>query len=646
MPPMIKLSNVTVARAGVNLFSDASIAINPGKHIGVIGHNGCGKSSLFQVLLGGLPIDEGDIQVPVDWTIAHMAQQVSASDVQAVDYVLDGDRQLRKVEALIASATESGDDHALAAHYAALESIHGYDARYRAEQLLHGLGFTQDQMNHKVTDFSGGWRIRLNLAQALMSSSDLLLLDEPTNHLDLDATLWLEKWLNAYRGTLLIISHDRDFLDNVVDDIVQIERQTINHYRGNYSQFEVQRAARLAVQQSNYEKQQRRITEIQGFVTRFKAKASKAKQAQSRVKELERMELIAPAHIDSPFRFKILEAKKTSTPLLTFDRVTVGYGDTTIVSKVNMTIAPGDRIGLLGANGAGKSTLVKSLVGDLPLLDGSRVAGEHLAIGYFAQHQLEALDLKASAYQHLIRLTPEASEQQVRDFLGGFAFHGDKAMEPITPFSGGEKARLALAIIVWQKPNLLLLDEPTNHLDLEMRQALTMALQDFSGALVVISHDRHLLRNTVDEFQLIDAGRLTPFDGSLEDYYQWLLGRRVEPPTESDHNAMSGEPSGSSLSEGASRKQQRQRSAELRQKTAPLRKQVSKLEKAVTTAQSRLDDIESQLADPAIYADSQKGLLTELLTEQGQLTKQLEDTEALWLEALEKLEALEDELQS
>ena len=505
---MITLSNIQLRRGQKVLLDDAELVVHPGQHIGIIGANGSGKSTLFKLLMGQVTPDAGDLFIPSNWRVAHMAQELANSENSALDFVLDGDPAIRAIERAIEQALADGDNDRLALEYEKMDAANGFDAHYRAEQLLHGLGFAQSEVNRPVNSFSGGWRIRLNLAQALMSPSDLMLLDEPTNHLDLDATLWLEQWLKSYAGTLLIISHDRDFIDNVVERIVHIDQQKANAYKGNYSMFERVRSERLALQQASFEKQQKRRKEVEDFITRFKAKASKAKQAQSRVKELARMEEIAPAHIDSPFYFSFPTPKKAFSALVNISQADLGYDKKTILNQVNFDLHPGTRIGLLGPNGAGKSTLINSLTGDLGLLSGNRVYGENVKIGYFAQHQLEVLDLQASAFLHIQRISPKSTDQEIRNYLGSFDFHGDKALEPIKDFSGGEKARVALALIVWQKPNLLLLDEPTNHLDLEMRQALTMALQGYEGALVVISHDRHLLRNTVDQFYLVANGEL------------------------------------------------------------------------------------------------------------------------------------------
>jgi ATP-binding cassette subfamily F protein 3 len=630
---MIRLQSVYLQRAAKSLLRDVNWVIHSGQRIGITGANGCGKSSLFQLLLGQLSSDRGDVTIPSSLRIAHMAQEVPTSALAAVEYVLDGDRALRDAERGLREAEQRHDDAAMAHWHSVLDALGGYNAHYRAEQLLHGLGFSTQECTRGVNTFSGGWRIRLNLAQALMAPSDLMLLDEPTNHLDLDALVWLETWLKRFPGTLLLISHDRDFLDSVCTHIAHIENEQLTVYTGNYSQFERQRAERLAQQQFLFEQQQRRVADIEQFVRRFKAKASKAKQAQSRVKELERMELIAPAHVDSPFKFEFLPASKQSTPLLTLDQASIGYQDKVVASRINVRLLPGSRIGLLGPNGAGKSTLVKSLVGALPLVAGARVGGEHLSIGYFAQHQLEALDLKASALTHLQRLSPTAAEQTIRNFLGGFDFHGDAATGPITHFSGGEKARLALAIIAWQRPNLLLLDEPTNHLDLEMRHALTMALQNFEGALIVVSHDRHLLRNTVDEFWLLMDGALQAFDGDLDDYQRVLQNRQRE---EENAGAAPTKPV-------VDRKQQRQQSAALRAQLAPLKKQITTLEKSMEKLQKELSSIDGSLADASLYELANKQTLQSLLKRQGEAKAELEMLELEWLELQEQWENAERE---
>ncbi|MFT3928758.1 MAG: ATP-binding cassette domain-containing protein [Spongiibacteraceae bacterium] len=629
---MIELQSIALQRGNKILLQDASLRIHPGEKTALVGANGSGKTSLFLLLMGRLQIDRGQLSIPAAWRIAHMAQEVEAGDRTAIDYVLDGDSELRRIEQALATET---DDDKLAHLYADLDAIDGYTAGRRAEQLLLGLGFPPDKWHVPVSSFSGGWRIRLNLAQALMCPSDLLLLDEPTNHLDLDASLWLEQWLARYRGTLVLISHDRDFIDNTCEQIVHIENATLTRYRGNYSSFERQRAERLAQQQIAFEKQQERIAHVQSFIDRFRAKATKAKQAQSRIKELERMEMLVPAHVDSPFDFAFFKPDRFSDPLLNLTQATLGYTDKPLLHNINLSIHPGSRIGLLGANGAGKSTLLKSLAGTLSLLEGERITGEHLKLGYFTQHQLEALDLDASPALHIQRMSPQAREQEIRDFLGGFNFRGDTALAPIRHSSGGEKARLALALIVWQKPNLLLLDEPTNHLDLEMCHALTVALQEFEGSVVVVSHDRHLIRNTCEELMLVADGRVQEFDGDLNDYSNWLLSEARNQRKEKDESPKKE----IDTKKTVDKKAQRQQGAEQRKQLADLKKQIQKLEKDIEAAQKQLGEIETRLADESLYADENRQQLQALLKEQGLVKQRLFDSEEQWLVLQETIES-------
>ncbi len=626
---MIELINLSLQRGGKALLEEASLRVNPGEHMALVGANGSGKSSLFQLLCNELSYDSGDLQMPAQWQIAQMRQEVEASDRPAIEYVIDGHQHYRRIEADIEACN---DDHRLADLLAEMELIHAYQIRSDAEQLLQGLGFALTEVDKPVSDFSGGWRIRLNLAQALMCPSDLLLLDEPTNHLDLDASLWLEQWLRRYEGTLLLISHDRDFIDACCDFVVHLEHHQLHRYRGNYSAFERQRAERLTQQQQAYEKQQAERAHMEDFVRRFRAKASKAKQAQSRLKALERMSEIAPAHVDSPFHFRFYAPSQYSDPLLGLSNAALGYSEP-LLNKVNLSIHPGSRIGLLGANGAGKSTLMKSLAGTLAPLSGQRHSGEHLHMGYFHQHQLESLDLNASPLLQLQRLRPDAREQDIRNFLGGFNFKGERAEGSCLHFSGGEKARLALAIIVWQRPNVLLLDEPTNHLDLEMCHALTSALQEFEGAVIVVSHDRHLLRNTVDELLLVDNGSVSPFDGSLDDYRQWLLSRNRE---------LGDKPQSASTAPVVDKKKARQDAAAKRAKLAPLNNEIKKLERTLQKVVEQLQAIEAQLADTSLYDETNKQRLKTLLAEQAHLQTENNTAEEAWLELQEQLEALAD----
>ena len=635
---MIRLQNLTLQRGPQRLLENAELTLHAGHKAGLIGANGAGKSSLFALLRGELTPDSGDCLLPGDWRIAHMRQEVDTLDRLAVDYVLDGDHHLRRVQRELAAAEQGHDGAAIARLHSELDSADGYTADARARKLLAGLGFDNAQMDRRVGDFSGGWRMRLNLAQALMCPSDLLLLDEPTNHLDLDAILWLEGWLQSYPGTLLLISHDRDFLDAVVDHVAHVEQRKLTLYRGGYSAFERTRAERLAQQQQAYEKQQAQRAHMEKYIARFKAQATKARQAQSRIKALERMEELSAAHVDSPFDFVFREADKISTPLLSLSEGRLGYGDKTVLQQVKLSLVPGARIGLLGPNGAGKSTLIKNLSAELQPLSGSLTRGENLVIGYFAQHQLDALDDKASPLLHLQRIAPTEREQTLRDFLGGFDFRGARCDEPVVNFSGGEKARLALALIAWGKPNLLLLDEPTNHLDLEMRLALTMALQEFAGAVVVVSHDRHLLKSTTDEFLLVADGRVAPFDGDLEDYARWLV----------DYRQRQAAPVAAVPAAGAGndKRGQRQAAAALRQQLAPHKKAADKLEAELGQVQAKLAALEERLGDSGIYEAARKDELRQALAEQAQLKAREAELEEGWLEALETLEALQRELEA
>lgn len=631
---MIQLNQLSLQRGTLRLLDKAQLTIHANQKVGIIGANGVGKSSLFKLIMGQLQPDEGDLLLPSNLTISHMAQEVADSDRKALDYILDGDHRLRRIQQQLTEAEQNGNHHHIGNLHAELDAVDGYSAESRAHLLLNGLGFVTGDAERPVKTFSGGWRIRLNLAQALMCHSDILLLDEPTNHLDLDATIWLEQWLRSYPGTLLLISHDRDFLDAVTSHIVHMHQQKTDLYKGCYSDFEKRRAERLAQQQSMFEKQQTRIAEIENFVRRFKAKATKAKQAQSRVKELERMELLAPAHVDSPFNFSFQASDKISFPLLSLEKADLGY-DQTILGQVGLTLSPGDRIGLLGPNGAGKSTLIKSLTADLDLLNGERKSGEHLKIGYFAQHQLEALDLEASPTLHIKRISPKATDQEIRNYLGSFDFNGDRALEPVKLFSGGEKARVALALIAWQKPNLLLMDEPTNHLDLEVRHALTLALQSFEGALILVSHDRHLLRNTVDQFLLVANGKAELFKGDMDDYQQWLAGQRRE-----QNQPQQSERENRSLS-AADKKEQKRLEAERRAQLRPLKKAIEKLEATQEKLSQQQQQIELQLSDNSIYDEANKEQLKQLLQQQAETQKQAEEAELDWLDKMEQLEELE-----
>jgi ATP-binding cassette subfamily F protein 3 len=623
---MLKFSQLSLRRGPRELLQNVNFTIHNGQKVGITGSNGVGKSSLFALILGQLHADAGDIFLPKDLVIAHVAQETLALDSSAIEYVLDGDVQLRQLEEKIRNAEKNNEGEALAHLYSEMEAIDGYTANSRAATLLSGLGFTTAQEDAAVKQFSGGWRMRLNLAQALMCRSDILLLDEPTNHLDLDAVIWLETWLKNYKGTLLLISHDRDFLDNVADQIAHIEHQAVTLYSGNYSAFEIRRAEYLATQQSAYEKQQREVQHMHKFVERFRAKATKAKQAQSRIKALERMELIAPAHVDSPFNFHFRQADKMPNPLITLVDAAIGYNEQPLLTNVKLTIHPGDRIGLLGHNGAGKSTLIKLLSGELQVLKGDLTAAKELNIGYFAQHQLEQLDFEASPLLHLQRIDPKATESDLRKYLGGFAFNNDMAIDPVAPLSGGEKARLVLALVVYQKPNLLLLDEPTNHLDLEMRHALTVAMQEYEGAMIIVSHDRHLLRTVTDTLLLVADGGVSEFDGSLEDYRQWLSQQNKKP------SVITTEEKINNSNDEQNKKQIRQSSAEKRKLLKPLQNKLKKLEKQMQELSSSKESLEQKLANNDIYSESNKDALKILLQEHGEVDSSLQQVEMDWLE--------------
>ncbi|WP_335902371.1 ABC transporter ATP-binding protein [Shewanella algae] len=632
---MITISDAQLIRGTKTLLDEASLTIYPGHKVGLVGANGTGKSSLLALILGQLHLDKGEISVPSQWRIATVAQETPALEVSALEYVLDGDREFRELETQLAKAEAEDNGHRIAELHGKLDAVGGYSIRARAGTLLAGLGFTEVQQSHPVKSFSGGWRMRLNLAQALLCRSELLLLDEPTNHLDLDTMYWLEGWIKSYQGTLVLISHDRDFIDAIVDEIVHVEHQKLNFYKGNYSAFEHTRAERMAQQQVAYERQQRERAHMQSFVDRFRYKASKAKQAQSRLKALERMTELMPSKADSPFYMAFREPDALPNPLVKMEDVSVGYGDKAILNKVHLNLVPGARIGLLGRNGAGKSTLIKLLSEQLSPMRGLYEPNPGLNIGYFAQHQIEFLQLDDTPLQHLQRLAPNAREQELRDFLGGFGFQGDMALAQVRPFSGGEKARLVLALLVWQRPNLLLLDEPTNHLDLEMRHALTVALQGFEGAMVIVSHDRHLLRLTCNDYYLVDGGEVRMFDGDLDDYHQWLLDA-AKAATASVSQVDEASPA-------QDKKLQKRLEAELRQKLSPLKKRQAKLEAEQSQATDRLAELENLLADTSLYEAEQKPRLTEILAERTQLSQALEESEMNWLELQEEIDTIEAE---
>ncbi|MWQ17287.1 ABC transporter ATP-binding protein [Glaesserella parasuis] len=634
---MIFFTDLTLKRGQTILLEQANATIHTGQKVGLIGKNGCGKSSLFALLKNELQAEGGDASYPKNWSIAWVNQETPALDISALDYVIQGDREYTQLTAQLEQANLENNGNLIATLHAQLDTIDAWTIQSRASTLLNGLGFSTEQLQLPVKSFSGGWRIRLNLAQALICRSDLLLLDEPTNHLDLDAVIWLERWLSNYHGTLLLISHDRDFLDPIIDRVLHIEQQKLFDYTGNYSAFEIQRATKLAQQNAAYQQQQQKIAHLQKFIDRFKAKATKAKQAQSRVKALEKMELIAPAYADSPFSFEFREPLSLPNPLLMMEKVSAGYGERTVLQSVKLNLVPGSRIGLLGRNGAGKSTLIKLLAGEIQAQSGHTQLAKGVQLGYFAQHQLDTLRADESALWHLARLAPEKTEQELRNYLGGFAFHGDKVKQTVSSFSGGEKARLVLALIVWQRPNLLLLDEPTNHLDLDMRQALTEALTQYEGSLVIVSHDRHLLRSTVNEFYLVHDGKVEEFNGDLEDYQKWLneLNAQLECVKKADNSTAC-----NNENSAVNRKEQKRQEAELRQQAAPLRKKLTQLEKELEKLTASLTTLEETLASPEIYDAENKAKLTDILAKQVATKKQLEEVEMEWLEVQEQLEVL------
>ena len=626
---MISVNQISLQRGGKALLENASLKIHAGQRIAIIGVNGCGKSSLFQLLLGNIHCDAGSVDVPVRLRLAHMAQEIESIEREAREYIIDGHTQLRELEKQLQQA-ETDDDHkALADIHAKMDEIAAYNIRHQAETIMLGLGFSTDDYERPVSSFSGGWRIRLNLARTLICPSDVLLLDEPTNHLDIEAIHWLEEWLQQYQGSVLLISHDRDFIDGAVEHIAHFDDHKINLYKGSYSDFERQRAEKLLLQQSLHEKQQQRRAELQQFIDRFKAKATKAKQAQSRIKALEKMQLVSAVREKSAYHFKIPCADKTGSPLINWFKVDIGYSGTPILTECKFSILPGMRIGLLGVNGAGKSTLMKTLAKEQSVLSGEAVESEHLKIGYFAQHQLESLDMNASPILHLQRLSPNVREQEIRDFLGAYRIHGDMAMSTIENFSGGEKARLALAVVAWKKPNLLLMDEPTNHLDIEMREALAEALQAFEGAVVLVSHDRYLLRHCVDEFWLVANGSIDEFTGDLNDYYELkknedIGSRNTEKSTEN-------------------KKLSRQDAAQKRAQLAPVKKLIKQVENKIEKRQKKLDEVRHTLSDSAIYEETRKTELQRLLAEEGEIKSEIDELEMEWFEQQEALHELEAE---
>ena len=629
---MIEIKNLTLQRGLKVLLDQAALSLAPGRRVGLIGKNGSGKSSLFALLKGEITADKGDVSIPKHWKTAAVAQETPALDISALDYVLQGDGELQLFQTALHEAEAKNEGMKQAEYHAKLEEIDAYSASARAAKLLSGLGFSQEEHGRPVKSFSGGWRMRLNLAQALMCRADLLLLDEPTNHLDLETVLWLENHLSGLPCTQIIISHDRDFLNATTTQTVELSDQKLTLYGGNYDFYQAERARRLAQQQAAYLKQQAQIKHLQSFIDRFKAKATKAVQAQSRMKALDKLERIAPAHFDSGFSFEFDSPAHLPNPLLQLDKADLGYGGEPVLHGIDLSLESGARYGLLGVNGSGKSTFIKTLAGELNVLSGRIVRSDKLNIGYFAQHQLDTLRPDQSPLWHIQKLSPDVREQEIRNFLGSFNFVGDAALQKTEPFSGGEKARLALAMIVWQKPNLLLLDEPTNHLDLDMRHALTLALQSFQGALIVVSHDRSLLEATTNSFLLIEQGRLKTFDGDLEDYRRYRLAQE---------NAAAA-PAASSQSQN--RKDAKRVEAQIRQEKArlgkPLQQKIDQAEKEIAALSEIQTACEAFLAQEDAYSDANKTKLQQTLAQLAETKVKLEKQEENWLAWQEELEQI------
>jgi ATP-binding cassette subfamily F protein 3 len=649
---MIVIKNVTLRRGTKIVLQDASVTLQPGEKIGLVGRNGAGKSSLFSLLTHRLQSDAGDVSIPPRWRVSEVAQNMPETDQGATDFVLEGDTRLMEANAALAAAEAADDGNAMAEAHQEIAEAGGFEARPKAQALLMGLGFRLDQLDDPVDSFSGGWRMRLQLARALMCPADLMLLDEPTNHLDLDALVWLEAWLQKYDGTMLVISHDREFLDAITKVTLHLDETRLTRYTGNYTAFEEMRAERMLQAQANYAKQQERMAHLQKFIDRFKAKASKAKQAQSRVKALARMEKLAPVLTSADFQFEFREPVSLPNPMLAFSMMSCGYDGVPIVSNVNRSVLAGQRIGILGANGQGKSTLVKTIAHDLPLVSGEVTEGKGLSIGYFAQQELDVLSLGDGPLMHMIRLArdvgPQAREQELRDFLGNFRFTGDMVNQAVGTLSGGEKARLVLAMLVWQRPNLLLLDEPTNHLDLNTREALSMALNEFEGTVMLVSHDRALLREVCDEFWLVSDGAVKPFDGDLDDYQKWLLETSREMARAAKEGASAKvkekkKAAAAPAPEAPPRREDRKASGQARQKVAeqtkPLRRELDTLEKRIAALTQEKDNIEAASARPDLTPAQR--------VEQGKRLKQIgdetEQAESRWLELTEQIDAIQSD---
>ncbi|WP_114701443.1 ATP-binding cassette domain-containing protein [Psychrobacter proteolyticus] len=669
---MIEFKDVGVRRDGRELFAGASFQLHPGHKVGLTGNNGTGKSTLFALLLTQMgtgdtevTLDKGEVSIPDSWHVAHMAQEVGATTQSAIDYVLSGDEQWYEINAALNDLSSVSDEQIGVLHQQ-FDEIDGYRTPTKAAQIMAGLGFKTSQHELPVEGFSGGWRMRLNLAKTLMSRADLMLLDEPTNHLDLDAILWLETWINAYMGLVIVISHDQAFLDATVGHILHVEQQKITLYTGNYQQFIRTRHERMAQQQQAFEKQEATKAHLDDFIRRFRAKASKAKQAQSRIKQLERMAELSPMMADNPFSFQFYEPANMSSPLIELTNADIGYSETPLLHNANVQVTPDTRLGLLGMNGAGKSTLIKALVGELGVLTGKYRVSDTLKLGYFNQHQMDILDAKATPIEMLRRLAGKTSDAMLRSFLGSFDFRGERIDTPSELFSGGERARLTLALIVWQRPNVLVLDEPTNHLDLQMRQALTIALQGFKGAVVLVSHDRELIANVCDELYLVHDGIIEEFDGDIGDYGKWLAEKRKQENAsdkntgkkkskkeskkfvsrETDNSQASNKSSDNSSNSrvatpALSKEEQRKLAAEQRKMTAPIRREIEETEKTLAKIDKQLVTLEEKLADTELYEESRKSDLLVLLNEQTALQQQHSDNEEKLLLSMTTLEEME-----
>ncbi len=639
---MLSIQSVTLTAGTKVLLENTSLVVHPGQKIGLIGANGAGKSTLLKAILNEVPLDTGTIAMPDAWQVGYVEQEQTHLYMKALDYVMFGDSLYAQARDKIQQAERDNHHERLVAAYDELDHIDGYDVPMKAQQLMYGLGFKEADFDKPLEAFSGGWQVRLKLGRALMQRADLLLLDEPTNHLDIEAVSWLVQWLKSFQGAVMVISHDRHFLDEVVQGIAQLDQGRIHYFTGNFAAFERQRNEQLMQQQALHDKQKQQMQHLKSFIERFKAKASKAKQAQSRVKAMERIEQVAAVQATNPFQFQLAEPDHLPDPMLNVEQLSFGYGDEPILQEASLVLRAGDRIGLVGVNGSGKSTLLKLLIRDLQPKTGVVKHSKGLKIGYFAQHQLEALNPNQTPLAHMLALGKEMmtniTDQEARDFLGRFGFGHDKALSPVKPFSGGEKARLSLALMVYQKPNLVILDEPTNHLDMETRDALEMALQEFSGALILVTHDQHLLSSIVDQFWWVHDTRVERYAGDLESYLQQRLKRLKEQQAsiKAEKAANSARPGDSLDDSGAvNKKAQRQENAQFRKRlkeaTRTQTKRLAQVEKALSNTQGELTKIHATMEDSSLYEASRSEELTALLKEEARLTADIEALEEEWL---------------